>query len=453
MIRHFRLRYLSFVWISDLLLVNLAMLSASYLRTHIPLGASGADEVFAARPLTLALASIIWLIALNFANTYKPTHVIHLWGELRAVIVGHSLASLVFLGVLYITYRDHSRLQAVYFIGLAFFGLMSYRMALRLLYSAFHLERVVHRQIVIVGTDSNAHRIAQMIHHYGWIGLRFLGFIQLPDQPGTEANLLGTLDALPRLISQHHIDEVIISVGNDAFLSAHIMHLLHQYPVNIRLAPDYSDLAYFHIHIEDFGGVPLVGLREEVISPLQRVIKRGIDVLIATTILLIGWPIMLVIGLAIWLDSRGPVIIAQTRVGERGRLFNMYKFRSMYAGAPPRSTKSIDDPRVTRVGRFLRRTSLDELPQVINVLLGHMSLVGPRPEMTYMVDQYEPWQRKRFEVPQGMTGWWQINGRADRPMHEHTEDDLFYIQHYSLWLDLQIILRTIVVVIIGRGAY
>jgi lipopolysaccharide/colanic/teichoic acid biosynthesis glycosyltransferase len=115
--------------------------------------------------------------------------------------------------------------------------------------------------------------------------------------------------------------------------------------------------------------------------------------------------------------------------------------------------KSKDDPRVTRVGRLLRRFSLDELPQLFNILAGTMSVVGPRPEMPYLVERYQPWQRKRFAVPPGLTGWWQVNGRSDKPMHLHTEDDLYYIQNYSIWLDLQIIARTIWVVLVGKGSY
>jgi lipopolysaccharide/colanic/teichoic acid biosynthesis glycosyltransferase len=115
--------------------------------------------------------------------------------------------------------------------------------------------------------------------------------------------------------------------------------------------------------------------------------------------------------------------------------------------------KRPDDPRITRVGRFIRRTSLDELPQLFNVLKGDMSLVGPRPELPWLVELYEPWQRKRFAVPQGMTGWWQVNGRSDKEMHRHTDEDLYYVQHYSLWLDLMILARTVFVVLRGRGAY
>ncbi len=170
--------------------------------------------------------------------------------------------------------------------------------------------------------------------------------------------------------------------------------------------------------------------------------------------------------LMIHLEDGAPVLFRQKRVGENGRLFDMLKFRTMVRNAEQLQGqvekrdengnlihKTKDDPRVTRVGRLLRRLSLDELPQLFNVLAGTMSLVGPRPEMPYLVDMYQPWQRKRFAVPPGITGWWQVSGRSDKPMHLHTEDDLYYIQNYSIWLDLQIMARTLWVVLIGKGSY
>jgi lipopolysaccharide/colanic/teichoic acid biosynthesis glycosyltransferase len=195
-------------------------------------------------------------------------------------------------------------------------------------------------------------------------------------------------------------------------------------------------------------------------------LKRVFDLFFGFFALIFALPVMVLSGLLILLEDGPPILFRQKRVGKNGHLFEMLKFRTMVKGAEQLQSqverrdiagnlihKVRDDPRVTRVGRLLRRFSLDELPQLFHVLAGTMSLVGPRPEMPYLVNNYEPWQRKRFVVPPGMTGWWQVTGRSDRPMHLHTEDDLYYIQHYSIWLDLEIIVRTIWVVLIGKGSY
>jgi exopolysaccharide biosynthesis polyprenyl glycosylphosphotransferase len=209
-----------------------------------------------------------------------------------------------------------------------------------------------------------------------------------------------------------------------------------------------------------------MGLKEPVINGFDRVVKRIFDLVIATATLLLLWPVMLIIAIAIKLDSPGPAILKQERVGENGRIFTVYKFRSMVQDADKMLNDVIqrtddgaiihkrpDDPRITRVGRFIRRTSLDELPQLFNVVKGDMSMVGPRPELPFIVENYESWQHKRFAVQPGITGWWQINGRSDKPMHMHTEDDLYYISHYSPLLDLQILFKTVGVVLRGKGAY
>jgi lipopolysaccharide/colanic/teichoic acid biosynthesis glycosyltransferase len=201
---------------------------------------------------------------------------------------------------------------------------------------------------------------------------------------------------------------------------------------------------------------------------LDRLIKRLFDLAVSGLLLPVLSPLMLGIAWLIKFDSPGPVLFRQRRVGEGGRLFWMAKFRSMVEGAEQKETdlleNSVDgqplfaktpyDPRVTRVGRYLRRTSLDELPQLLNVLREEMSLVGLRPELPWLVELYEPWQRKRFAVPQGITGWWQVNGRMNRAdPGQRLEDDLFYIRNYSLWLDLRILWKTIKAVVQGEGAY
>jgi len=177
--------------------------------------------------------------------------------------------------------------------------------------------------------------------------------------------------------------------------------------------------------------------------PLYLAAKRLIDLLVATLALVLFAPVMLLVALAIKLDSPGKVLFKQARVGKGGRPFTIYKFRSMVAVAPPYTLKvPTRDPRVTRVGRFLRLSGLDELPQFINVLKGDMTLIGPRPEMQFIVDMYEPWQLQRHQVTPGITGWWQVHHRNEVPMHHGVDYDIYYIEHLGPWLDMRIAART-----------
>jgi lipopolysaccharide/colanic/teichoic acid biosynthesis glycosyltransferase len=193
-------------------------------------------------------------------------------------------------------------------------------------------------------------------------------------------------------------------------------------------------------------------------------IKRGCDVLVSGMALLVLSPLLLLVSLVIRLDSRGPALFRQTRIGRGGRAFTIYKFRTMeYEPGHELSLfkdddgvwkhKIKNDPRVTRAGRLLRRTSIDELPQLINILFGQMSLVGPRPELPQIVGKYQPWQHQRHLVRPGLTGWWQVSGRSDRPMHEHTELDMFYVENVSCGLDIRILWKTLRVVLSGFGAF
>ena len=202
-------------------------------------------------------------------------------------------------------------------------------------------------------------------------------------------------------------------------------------------------------------------------TPKQRAFKRAFDFVVALIVLIMILPVMVMVAIAIKIDDpKGPVFFMQERVGEGGKLFRMFKFRSMVANAEALAAqvsrtdvngniihKVRNDPRVTRVGRIIRKTSLDELPQFINVLLGEMSLVGPRPELPRIVDTYETWQHERFNVPQGITGWWQVTGRSDKPCHLNTDQDIFYIRNYSILLDLKILFMTVPALLRGEGAF
>jgi exopolysaccharide biosynthesis polyprenyl glycosylphosphotransferase len=452
MIRPLKLQYLLFFIVSDMLVICGALVLSAYLRVTLEIGISGPNTAFATPTLLFAIASIIWLIAFWQANVYSPHH--HLRHHLRRILTGHSMAALLFLGTLYVVYRDYSRLQAFYFIAISLLGVIVHRAIAHLLMRVGVSSSA--RRVLIVGDNAYARQIGATIAAHRWANLHLVGFIG--DEPTSANDVLGTIDRLDELVAQYEVDEVLIYIRwfNDAVFErvAEIVRVLQGQAVNIRLAPDYTDLAYFYLTTEDFSGIPLIGVRDAILTPLQRVVKRAFDLVFASVVLLLTWPVLLLIGLAIRLDSPGPAIFRQLRVGQYGRPFMMLKFRTMQDGAhQPDKPSRHGDSRVTRVGAFLRRTSLDELPQLINVLRGEMSIVGPRPELPQFVEKYEWWQRKRFELPQGMTGWWQINGRAERLMYQHTEDDLFYIRHYSFWLDMQIVLRTILVVFTGRGAY
>ncbi len=458
-------RYKIFHYCVDALIVIGALMLASYLRISVDVGLEGPNYAFETPLFLFAVTPIIWFFAFQQTQVYEENHTLRHTHKIRQIITGNILAGLIFLGLLYLTYRDYSRLQSVYFILFVVFGTLFYRELWRVIAHVFRFDD--DYPILIIGYNANAAALSRQLveNRRAHSHLRFVGFLQFLDEKTPKPFTLGTVSDLMTVVQTHRIREVVIAFKwYDHDVSEQISRIVRHLqgtPTNIRLAPDYSDLALFRQTTEDFGGVPLIGLRETIFTPSQEFVKRTFDILIAGAALIVTAPLMLLITLLIRLDSPGAVLFGQCRAGRHGQPFTMYKFRTMYAAVDQPTfdetviniIKRPHDPRVTRVGRFLRRTSLDEMPQLVNVLRGEMSIVGPRPEMPERVDQYEWWQHKRFEVPQGMTGWWQINGRADRPMHKHTEDDLYYIENYSLWLDIRIIMQTVLVVITGKGAF
>jgi exopolysaccharide biosynthesis polyprenyl glycosylphosphotransferase len=236
--------------------------------------------------------------------------------------------------------------------------------------------------------------------------------------------------------------------------------------VRVRIVPDIFQMTLSHLDVEDLGGIPMIGVRDVSIGKGQMAFKRAMDVSISLGGLILLSPFFLLIALLIRLDSPGSVLFKQIRVGKGERLFACYKFRSMHAGADEEKERLQDqneargaffkirrDPRITRLGRLLRRGSLDELPQLFNVLMGHMSIVGPRPAPPSEVQRYQPWHKRRLEVSPGITGLWQVSGRSELTFDEMVLLDLYYIENWSPMLDIQIMLRTLPTVISGEGAY
>jgi len=419
-------------------------------------------------PLVLYLFfPLLWMLVLLVFNIYDGRKNIRVVDEFGSLTVACGMASVASAGILYFTFRDISRFQFGLFALLAFLILLSWRAIFRLTVYRKYARRVELRKVLILGAGSAGKRIGEQIQRESMYGLSVVGYLDDDLLKHHNGIVLGDLNQARGLVRKEHIDDVVIALP----MSAHqrltqIIAELHDLPVRVWVIPDYFSLTLHKAGVFDFAGIPMLDLRAPALDEYQRMVKRAFDLVVCVLGLPFALPLMGVIALLIKLDSPGPVIFRQQRVGENGKLFIMLKFRTMVNNAEAlrkqvermdengnRVLKQPHDPRVTRIGKFLRQTSLDELPQIFNVLDNSMSLVGPRPEMPDFVEAYQPWQRKRFAVPQGITGWWQVNGRSDRPMHLNTEDDLYYVQHYSIWLDLQILARTVWAVLRRKGAY
>ena len=423
-------------------------------------------------PIVYVLVACLWVFLFNLLSVYSPRKMISLTQELQSVAAAVLISTATLAGVLYLSYRDVPRLVFVYFVLFDSIALLGFRILSRLVFHvrAGRVQEV--REILILGAGKLGMDLARAMRaDRGWAATKLIGFLDdNPEKVGTSVSgiqVLGELDMVCDVVREQNVDEIIFALPLRAHRrTINLVLDLQKLPVDVKVVPDLFDLAFARTTVEDVDGMPLISLRAPAINGYTCLVKRVFDMAIATLLTIITSPIMAAIAVAIKFDSPGPVFFRQWRVGENGRLFQMYKFRTMVDGADNQLAevmrytedgkqvhKVANDPRVTRLGQFLRRSSLDELPQFVNVIKGEMSLVGPRPELPFVVEQYEPWQRRRLSVPPGITGWWQISGRSDRPMHLHTEDDLYYIKNYSLLLDLRILLKTVGVVIRGRGAF
>lgn len=474
MLRDLKVRWLGVTILLDLSLTILALLAARWLRTILPGGVYLA-EPFSFAPLDeplyfnawilIPLVLLVWTVVFIAHSIYSPQFSVSQYERVQPIVVGVTGAVLILAGLAYFFFRELSRFLFLYFYLIDILFLVGWRkIAFRVLNQRrFRLWRP-HERVVVVGQGPVADDVARAIEGMRWSGLTLVGFVH--NGPGAVASIA----ELPGLIKTLAINEVIFALppGHQDELRRLVLEL-QSLPVNLRLVPDVLDLVFVRAGLEDFAGLPMIGLREPALNVFDRLVKRSFDIVFSGALLLFSAPIFLIITLLMRFDRQhpGPIFFVQQRVGEGGRVFTMYKFRTMILGADEQEqtllhhngdslglNKHRDDPRVTPLGRFLRRSSLDELPQLLNVLRGDMSLVGPRPELPWLVEQYEGWQYQRFMVPQGMTGWWQVQNRgAQQAYHLRLEDDLYYIHNYSFLLDLRILWMTMGAVIRGDGAY
>ncbi len=455
------------ILLADLALTLLALWTADFLRHRIPFGREIAPGTVYLTPAVCLMVAAIWAGCFLFFGVYDGRR--RPFGdELRSLLAALSTALMLFAGGLYFTrMRDFSRLLVVYFAVLDFLLLLLARWA-RMVVLAHRHRRGEALRTLIVGGGPTALEIGRRIQTHPWAGFELVGYAGGENAPpGAGAPCLGGMERLMALVREHDADCVIFTLpfGDSLPLTEDIL-ALQELGVRVYLAPDYAGEIAFCPRVEDLYGISLIGVSDLRLTAWQSALKRALDITASAVLLALTAPLMAGIALAVRLDSPGPVLFRQPRVGQDGCIFTMYKFRTMVPDAEARlqallrergwekpPLKIPDDPRVTRIGKVLRRFSLDELPQLWNVLRGDMSMVGPRPEEPRIVQTYNAWQRKRLLVKPGLTGPMQVNGRADLPIDDRVRLEIDYIQHYSLWQDLKIMAKTVPAILSGKGSY
>lgn len=458
----------------DIVLINLAFL-ISYLvryRLEFPYPVLPQyDAPFWPYLPYAALLTLLCLLTYRIDGLYEFSRTRRWFEELYRIGSGTTIAILVVMAITFalqpLVYSRGMLILAalliVILLGLA-----------RLIDQAVRVLR--HRQgkgvdrVLVIGMGELGRSVARGIMVDPLLGYLLVGYID--DDPEKAAGRLGRIpglgrvDDLGRVISEQHIDEVIVTLPSA--YHRRILQIIEDCEsenVRVRVVPDVFQQRMTRLDVDTLNGIPLIGPREDRLSHEAVLLKRAIDLVVASLALPFIALIALILLVAIRLDDGGPLFFRHRRVGRDGREFDLYKFRSMVVGAEQLleglkqhnetggpTFKMTDDPRVTRVGRFIRAASIDELPQFLNVLRGEMSVVGPRPGTPDEVARYEPWQRKRLSVQPGITGMWQVNGRSDVPFEEMVLLDIFYIENWSLDLDLRLMLRTVPYVFFGKGA-
>ncbi|HLF28388.1 MAG TPA: undecaprenyl-phosphate glucose phosphotransferase [Anaerolineae bacterium] len=461
--------------ISDAVLMIVAFLTAYYARIELQL--FRAVDPSYQTPLPQYLPFVVGLIVLQLimfriGGAYdlrrNPT-----WLDMLTVIVRSALLSVVLLIIA--TFFN----LAVLFSRLLFL----YNAVLIIVYLSFSraiwvavLAQLRRRGIgvartLIVGAGEVARTVLRTIIARPELGFHVVGFVDdHPERRATDIGsfrALGALDSISALLATHSIDEVIVTLPwSDHPRILRIVQLCEARGVRPRIVPDLFQMSLTSVDVDDLGGIPLIAMRTPSLSGVNLLVKRVLDLVVGLPLTALLLPLIALLALAIKLDSPGPVFFRQARVGLNGQLFCCFKFRSMRRGAEEELAqlrhrneasgplfKIKADPRRTRVGRILRRTSLDELPQLFNVLRGEMSLVGPRPPLPDEVDEYKDWHKQRLVARPGMTGLWQVSGRSDLSFEEGVLLDIYYIENWSLLLDIKTLLRTIPKMLSGNGAY
>lgn len=406
------------------------------------------------------LASLAIVILLFSFGAYKKESSLLNVEEIKNVVKGISFSFLLLMLILVFGKFHLSRYVLVFSCLFSNILVVVERTVLYHLLNNAKAVKFLHKRVLIYGAGELGKTLFRAIANSPKLGILPIGFID--DDPGKlnavsgssgfsniSRNLavLGPREDIGQFIIKYQIDEIYVAISNiDDKGLRRILGLLERYDVKVSFVPNLRKVFFHKVKIDQIGQIPIVQSDDRGIDPIYRYIKKQLDFFMALASLVLFSPIILLVSLAIKYDSKGPIFFKQKRVGLNGKLFDIYKFRSMTADSDPYAINPLDknDSRVTRVGRFLRRTSLDELPQIINILKGDMSFVGPRPEMPFIVDTYNEIHRERLKILPGLTGLWQLSGDRERAIHFNMDYDLYYIRNCSFFLDMVILIETVI---------
>ncbi|PID58853.1 undecaprenyl-phosphate glucose phosphotransferase [candidate division KSB3 bacterium] len=409
---------------------------------------------------------VMWIVVFHLSGLYRPRRGSSQAEEFVSIFQAISAGTILMIAFNFF-YRQYpySRLVLLYFWGVNIFSIGISRSLLRNLIDYARSKGYNLRHILIAGAGHLGQELTHRAHTYTELGLNVIGFVDdNPDKQGKVLQgtpVLGSLNDTQRIIQERGVEQLFIALP----MTAHekVLELLasvDQECVDVKFIPDLMQYMSLRVGVEELDGIPIVNLRETPIQGWNSVIKRGFDIAFSLLFIVLSAPMMLVLALLIKLSSPGPVLYTQKRMGLDGHLFKMYKFRSMRVNAESKTGAvwaAKRDTRRTRLGAFMRSTSLDELPQFFNVLRGDMSLVGPRPERPPFVQKFRekiPRYMLRHRVKSGITGWAQINGwRGNTSIEKRIEYDLYYIQNWSVSLDVKILFMTLWKGMINKHAY
>ncbi len=459
--------FASLLFLCDLSMIAVAWVAAYALRVAgwpVPVyyGVPSLSEY-----LFLALFILpIWTVLFKSMHLYRPRRVSSHLREMGDMLQAATLVTLVLMVTAYFLKNpDFSRVVFVYFWGLSSIGLMLSRLIFRALLRVARRRGYNLRHVLIIGTEHVGQTLCRQIAQHPELGLNILGFLtRFPHEIGQTMEgqaILGHMDEVQRLVQEQKVDQVFIALPLEAQSAIEkLLHALGHEMVDINVIPDLYQYAMLRGSVEEFEGLPIITLSGSPMYGWNSIMKRVLDLGLGVPALLCALPVLGIIALVVKCTSRGPVFYTQERMGFDGHVFRMHKFRTMHADAE-RGTGAVwaraDDPRRTSVGAFLRRTSLDELPQLWHVLTGEMSLVGPRPERPVLIEGFRqsiPRYMLRHRVKAGITGWAQVHGwRGNTSLEARLEHDLYYIKHWSLLLDLKILAMTLWCGFINKNAY